>query len=71
VLHLQWKRGKLLICSSCMFTFSNMVLANERQGVGPALDMFIGRPGSVVQLVDVYRCAETDTFDNPVAVWVC
>jgi hypothetical protein len=56
VLDLQWKRGKLLLCSACVFTFSNMVVANERQGVGPALDIFIGRPGSSVKLQDVYRC---------------
>jgi hypothetical protein len=58
VLDLQWKRGKLLICSTCTFTFSNMVVANERQGVGPAMDVFIGRPGSVVKIKNGYRWVE-------------
>jgi hypothetical protein len=55
VLDLRWKRGKLLLCSSCTFIMSSIVIANERQGVGPAFDLFIGKPGSVVETFNCYR----------------
>ncbi|WIA34792.1 hypothetical protein OEZ86_013095 [Tetradesmus obliquus] len=55
VLDLRWKRGKLALCSSCVFEFKDMVVANERQGVGPAFDVFVGRPGSVVATRNIYR----------------
>lgn len=55
VLDLQLKRGKIQLCSTCMFTVRDIVLANERQGTGSAYDIFVGQPGQKGSIVVSYN----------------
>lgn len=42
VLDMKFTRGALQLCSTCVFTLQDLVLANDRVGTGPAYDLFTG-----------------------------
>lgn len=53
VLDLGFAAGLVQLCSTCVLTLQNLVLEKCRRGSGPAIDLFRGQPGSVVQVVNV------------------
>lgn len=55
VLDFQFKRGKIFLCKTCVFTLTKLVLRNSLQGTGFAYDVFIGQSGSIVESHNVIR----------------
>lgn len=55
VLDLDFVGSALELCGSCMLAFERISVANERHGTGDAVDLVVGKPGSVVLLRDAQR----------------
>lgn len=52
---MQFHVGKIHLCRGCVFTFTRLVVANVRQGIGAAYDVFVGDKGSIVVAVNAVR----------------
>ncbi|KAF8056875.1 hypothetical protein HT031_006219 [Scenedesmus sp. PABB004] len=55
VLDFAFKRSLLHLCASCVWTFSNITIANERRGNGFSFDAISGDPGSVVHVTNTNK----------------
>jgi hypothetical protein len=42
VLDMRFAYGIIQLCSSCIFTLSDLVITNDRKGSGPQYDLFTG-----------------------------
>jgi hypothetical protein len=76
VLDFSFQRSGVHLCDACVFNMSGVAVANERRGIGAAVDFFAGNgSGAVLVLQDAYRlrpaCTTTGESVPHAAGWRC